>query len=86
MHEFNGICFIDFAASAPYVEIDMHPENKPMGYLDGIFFSPHKFLGGPGSPGVVIFNSDLYHNTVPDNPGGGTVIWTNRWKIGRAHV
>jgi len=79
MHQYGGICFIDFAASAPYVTIDMHPADIPMGYLDGIFFSPHKFLGGPGSPGVVIFNSGLYHNSVPDNPGGGTVVWTNRW-------
>ncbi len=79
MHEAGGICFVDFAASAPYVTIDMHPEGRPLAYLDGIFFSPHKFLGGPGSPGVMIFNSKLYHNAVPDNPGGGTVVWTNRW-------
>jgi len=79
MHRAGGICFIDFAASAPYVSIDMHPADDPEGYLDGIVFSPHKFLGGPGSPGVLIFNSRLYHNSVPDNPGGGTVIWTNRW-------
>lgn len=79
MHRAGGICIVDFAASAPYVEIDMHPEDDPEGYLDGIVFSPHKFLGGPGSPGVLVFNSKLYHNQVPDNPGGGTVIWTNRW-------
>ena len=79
MHKAGGICIVDFAASAPYVSIDMHPENRPLGYLDGIVFSPHKFLGGPGSPGVLIFNSRLYHNHVPDNPGGGTVVWTNRW-------
>ncbi len=79
MHEAGGICFVDFAASAPYVPIDMHPKDDPAGYLDGIVFSPHKFLGGPGSPGVLIFNSKLYHNQVPDNPGGGTVVWTNRW-------
>ena len=78
MHEYNGICFIDFAASAPYLNINMHPENK-MEALDGIFFSPHKFLGGPGSSGVLIFNKNLYHNSVPDQPGGGTVKWTNRW-------
>ena len=46
MHEFGGKCFIDFAASAPYVDIDMHPLD-PMQQLDAIFFSPHKFLGGP---------------------------------------
>jgi selenocysteine lyase/cysteine desulfurase len=80
MHENNGICFVDFAASAPYVDIDMHPPD-PMEKLDGIFFSPHKFLGGPGSPGVMIFNSSLYENRIPDNPGGGTVTYTNPWNL-----
>lgn len=78
MHEYDGYCFIDFAASAPYLEINMHP-GDPMERLDAIYFSPHKFLGGPGSSGVLIFNKDLYKNVVPDQPGGGTVKWTNRW-------
>ncbi len=78
MHEHGGLAFIDFAASAPYVPIDMHPED-PMKKLDAIFFSPHKFLGGPGSAGVLIFDKSLYKNEIPDNPGGGTVDWTNRW-------
>jgi selenocysteine lyase/cysteine desulfurase len=78
MHEHNGYCFVDFAASAPYVDIDMHPANR-MHQLDAIFFSPHKFLGGPGSAGVLIFSKELYRNEIPDSPGGGTVKWTNRW-------
>jgi selenocysteine lyase/cysteine desulfurase len=78
MHEYGGVCFIDFAASAPYHDIDMHPADA-MEKLDGIFFSPHKFLGGPGSSGVLIFDSALYKNEVPDQPGGGTVDWTNPW-------
>lgn len=78
MHEHGGYCFVDFAASAPYVDIDMHPED-PLEKLDAIFFSPHKFLGGPGSSGALLFDSALYHNPVPDNPGGGTVLWTNPW-------
>jgi selenocysteine lyase/cysteine desulfurase len=78
MHEYGGVCFIDFAASAPYEDINMHPED-PMEKLDAIFFSPHKFLGGPGSSGVLIFCSSLYKAHAPDNPGGGTVEWTNRW-------
>jgi selenocysteine lyase/cysteine desulfurase len=78
MHEYNGYCFVDFAASAPYVDIDMHPSDKPE-QLDAVFFSPHKFLGGPGSAGVLIFNRQLYKNETPDTPGGGTVKWTNRW-------
>jgi selenocysteine lyase/cysteine desulfurase len=78
MHHHNGVCFVDFACSGPYVAIDMHPQ-VPDAYLDAIFFSPHKFLGGPGTSGVLIFNKNLYKNNVPDCPGGGTVSWTNPW-------
>lgn len=78
MHQNGGVCFVDFACSGPYVTIDMHPED-PEAYLDAIFFSPHKFLGGPGTSGVLIFNKNLYKNNVPDCPGGGTVSWTNPW-------
>jgi selenocysteine lyase/cysteine desulfurase len=78
IHQYNGLCFVDFACCAPYVDINMHPEIEEE-YLDAIFFSPHKFLGGPGSAGVLIFNKKLYKNTVPDNPGGGTVSYTNPW-------
>jgi len=78
MHKNNGLCFVDFACSAPYIDINMHPENK-LQQLDAIYFSPHKFLGGPGSTGILVFNKDLYTNKVPDTPGGGTVDWTNPW-------
>jgi len=78
MHEYGGVCFIDFAASAPYLEINMHPDD-PYEKLDAIYFSPHKFLGGPGSSGVLIFDKAMYHNPIPDHPGGGTVDWTNPW-------
>jgi selenocysteine lyase/cysteine desulfurase len=78
IHENGGYCFVDFACSAPYKDINMHPEN-PLQKLDAISFSPHKFLGGPGTAGVLIFDSLLYHNSVPDDPGGGTVDWTNPW-------
>ena len=78
MHENGGLCFIDFAASAPYVDIDMHPA-EAIEKLDAIFFSPHKFLGGPGSSGIMVFDKSLYKSTAPDQPGGGTVDWTNPW-------
>ncbi len=79
MHRYNGWCFVDFACSAPYIDIDMHPED-PLEKLDAIFFSPHKFLGGPGSTGILIFNRSLYDSHFsPDQPGGGTVKWTNPW-------
>jgi selenocysteine lyase/cysteine desulfurase len=78
MHQHGGLCFVDFAASAPYVPINMHPED-PQEKLDAIFFSPHKFLGGPGTSGVLVMDSRLYKNKIPDHPGGGTVKWTNPW-------
>jgi len=78
MHNNKGLCFVDFACSAPYIDINMHPEN-PRQQLDAIYFSPHKFLGGPGATGVLAFKKGLYANKVPDNPGGGTVDWTNPW-------
>jgi selenocysteine lyase/cysteine desulfurase len=78
MHRAGGVAFVDFAACAPYVPIDMHPAD-PEERLDAVTFSPHKFLGGPGSSGVLIFDRGLYHNTEPDDAGGGTVAWTNPW-------
>jgi selenocysteine lyase/cysteine desulfurase len=78
MHRQNGYCFVDFACSAPYIDINMHPDN-PNQHLDAIYFSPHKFLGGPGSTGILVFNSALYTNKIPDVSGGGTVKWTNPW-------
>jgi selenocysteine lyase/cysteine desulfurase len=78
IHQQGGLCFVDFACSAPYVQMNMHPQDEEA-YLDAIFFSPHKFLGGPGTSGVLIFNKKLYKNIVPDNPGGGTVNYTNPW-------
>ena len=73
MHSCKGYCFVDFACSGPYVDIDMHPAHDGA-YLDAVFISPHKFLGGPGTPGIMVFNKKLYKNAVPDNCGGGTVV------------
>lgn len=78
MHKAGGLCFVDFACAAPYITIDMHPANT-LQKLDAVYFSPHKFLGGPGTTGILIFDSALYNNKVPDCPGGGTVEWTNPW-------
>jgi selenocysteine lyase/cysteine desulfurase len=79
IHAYNGLCFVDFAASAPYVHIDMHPKEADA-CLDAIYFSMHKFLGGPGTPGVLIFNRKLYtNNRAPDHPGGGATLYSNPW-------
>ena len=80
IHEVGGVCFADFACSAPYIGINMHEDDNNGRYLDAIYFSPHKYLGGPGTSGILVFNEKLYNNTVPDAPGGGTVDWTNQKK------
>ena len=82
LHRHGAIACFDYAASAPYVEIDMCPPEKTNGEdssLDAIFISPHKFLGGPGSSGVLIFNERIYAKRLtPCIAGGGTVSYVNR--------
>ncbi len=77
LHRYDAIACFDFAASAPYVPIDMNPPaGKYAGNacLDAVFISPHKFLGGPGSSGVLVFNECLYHRELPPSvSAGGTV-------------
>ena len=80
IHAQDGLCFADFACSAAYCNINMHPDEAGT-HLDAIYFSGHKFLGGPGTPGILIFNKQLYRNQVPDQPGGGTVLYTNPWGV-----
>jgi selenocysteine lyase/cysteine desulfurase len=75
LHENGALSFWDFAAAAPYVQIEMHPDEKS--YKDAIFISPHKFVGGPGTPGVLVVKKALLRNTVPVVPGGGTVAYVN---------
>ena len=79
LHRHGALSFWDFAACAPYVDIDMHAPDgvDPAAYKDAIFLSPHKFIGGPGTPGVLVVRRDLATNRVPDVPGGGTVMYVN---------
>jgi selenocysteine lyase/cysteine desulfurase len=81
LHRFGALSFWDFAAAAPYVEVEMAPhrsgEDAALDFKDAIFLSPHKFIGGPGTPGVLVARRDLFHNTVPSVPGGGTVEYVN---------
>ncbi|UBV42519.1 aminotransferase class V-fold PLP-dependent enzyme [Deinococcus taeanensis] len=76
LHAHGAYAFFDFAASGPYVPIDMKP-GRPDGY-DAVFLSPHKFVGGPGTPGLLCFREELYRLQVPSTPGGGTVRFVNR--------
>ena len=74
LHRHDAFALFDYAASAPYVAIDMNPAGDPEASLDAVFISPHKFLGGPGSSGVLVFNTRCYHpDLAPSVAGGGTV-------------
>ncbi len=77
LHRHGALSFWDFAAAAPYVGIDMAPADAPDAYKDAIFLSPHKLIGGPGTPGVLIARRALFENRVPAVPGGGTVAYVN---------
>ena len=77
LHEHGALSFWDFAAAAPYIEIDVEPDGDPLAYKDAIFLSPHKLIGGPGTPGVLIARKELFTNSVPAIPGGGTVAFVN---------
>ncbi|MDX1459787.1 MAG: aminotransferase class V-fold PLP-dependent enzyme [Xanthomonadales bacterium] len=78
LHRHGGIACFDYAASAPYVLIDMNPEGDEAAALDAIFISPHKFLGGPGSSGVLVFNEKLYPSQLPPTvSAGGTVEYVS---------
>ena len=77
LHANDAYACFDYAASAPYVDIDMNPEPGPEGgdpALDAVFLSPHKFLGGPGSSGVLVFNERLYPGELPPTVGGGGTV------------
>ncbi|XP_042493082.1 uncharacterized protein LOC122072747 [Macadamia integrifolia] len=77
LHKCGAFACFDYAASGPYVEIDMR-SGELEGY-DAIFLSPHKFLGGPGTPGILLMNKALYKlsSSAPSTCGGGTVDFVN---------
>ena len=79
LHAHGALSFWDFAAAGPYVDIEMYgdqSENR-LDYKDAIFLSPHKFIGGPSTPGVLVVRRELLRNRIPDVPGGGTVAYVN---------
>ncbi len=82
LHRCGALACFDYAASAPYVAIDMNPPPGPDGgdpSLDAVFISPHKFIGGPGSSGILVFNERVYHGDLaPSVSGGGTVSYVSR--------
>ena len=77
LREHGALSFWDFAAAAPYVEVEMTPDDNDAFAKDAIFISPHKMIGGPGTPGILVARKDLFRNRVPAVPGGGTVAYVN---------
>lgn len=78
LHSHGALSFWDFAASAPYVGVEMGiKQDDDLAYKDAVFISPHKLIGGPGTPGVLVVRRDLLTNTVPAVPGGGTVQYVS---------
>ncbi len=79
MHAGGGYALFDYAAAAPYVNIDMHPGGNEARRKDALFISTHKFAGGPQTPGILVANKGLFTSSVPVEPGGGTVLYTSQW-------
>ena len=84
LHKYNALSFWDFAAAGPYVQMEMnmddsqeYGEEGKLAYKDAVFLSTHKFIGGPGTPGILVAKRHLFTNRVPSTPGGGTVSYVN---------
>ncbi len=88
LHSYGALSFWDFAAAAPYVNIEMNPDGArgtagdgvTSASKDAVFISPHKFIGGPQTPGVLVVKKKLLTNAVPSVPGGGTVAYVSSVK------
>ncbi len=82
LHRHGALSFWDFAAAGPYVKIEMNMsdtnQHGKLTYKDAIFLSPHKFIGGPGTPGILVVKRNVITNRIPTQPGGGTVSFVNQ--------
>lgn len=85
LHRNGALSFWDFAAAGPYLDVRMNPTGEgvdaALARKDAVFLSPHKFVGGPGTPGLLIAKRALFDNAVPAVPGGGTVSYVSPWKV-----
>ncbi|ELU07228.1 hypothetical protein CAPTEDRAFT_190152 [Capitella teleta] len=78
LHSHGALALWDYATAAPYLKIDMNPPGN--GYKDAVYFSPHKFIGGVGTPGVLVAKRTMFKNEIPGGCGGGTVVYVSREK------
>jgi selenocysteine lyase/cysteine desulfurase len=81
LHRHGALSFWDYAAAGPHLEIAMNPKgeriDERLSYKDAVFLSPHKFVGGPGTPGVLVAKRRLFNNPIPVVPAGGTLRWVS---------
>ncbi|MCI0689756.1 MAG: aminotransferase class V-fold PLP-dependent enzyme [Sporichthyaceae bacterium] len=76
LHRHGALALWDYASAGPHIEVAMGGRRgQPLAYKDAVFLSPHKFIGGPGTPGVLVVRRELVANRVPTVPGGGTVSY-----------
>ena len=71
LKQYGALTFWDYAAAAPYVDVNMNGASPK----DAVFISPHKFIGGPGTPGILVIKKSLLKNAIPTVVGGGTVLY-----------
>ena len=76
LHRYGALACWDYAAAGAHLAIDVRGD-RPLGHQDAVFLSPHKFAGGPGTPGVLVLRRDLARNRVPTVPGGGTISYVH---------
>jgi selenocysteine lyase/cysteine desulfurase len=78
LHRHGALACFDYAAAGPHVEVAMRAvDHRPLAGKDAVFLSPHKFPGGPGTPGVLVVRRELVRNRVPTVPGGGTITYVH---------
>jgi selenocysteine lyase/cysteine desulfurase len=78
LHAHGALSFWDYAAAGPYVPIRVAASGPGADdHKDAVFLSPHKFPGGPQTPGVLVVRRELVRNAVPTAPGGGTVTFVD---------
>src|SRR5262249_22800747 len=81
LHRFGALACWDYASGGPYLPIDMNPpadgNGERLAWKDAVFVSPHKFVGGPGTPGVLIAKRSVFRNRVPTVPSGGTILFVS---------
>ncbi|HHG89294.1 MAG TPA: aminotransferase class V-fold PLP-dependent enzyme [Devosia sp.] len=77
LRRYGALSFWDYAGGGPYLEIDMEPNSERA--KDAVFFSPHKFAGGPGASGILIVRKNIVRATKPTWPGGGSVSYVSPW-------